>query len=63
MPTDTKKWYQSKTIWFNVVTFVLGGFGALNAETMPAWYPETMVAITMIGNIILRALTSKQIKA
>ena len=62
MATKTKKWYQSKTIWFNVVTFILGGFGALDTAMMPEWFPEALVGINVIGNIILRKLTSTRLQ-
>lgn len=62
MPTDTKKWYQSRTIWFNVATFILGGLGALDPQLMPQWFPEAMVTVNLVGNLILRSLTAKQLE-
>lgn len=61
MTANTKRWYESKTIWFNVATFILGGLGALSPETMPQWFPEVMVGVTLIGNVILRRLTREAI--
>lgn len=62
MPQDTKKWYQSKTIWFNVITFLLGGFGALDPQLMPQWFPEAMVTVNLVGNILLRSVTAQKLQ-
>ena len=58
----TKNWYQSKTVWFNVLGFVVAiaaafGFtGEISAELGTFVLP----AVTVI-NLILRFVTSKGI--
>ncbi len=53
-----KPWYQSKTLWFNL----LGGLGALfDAGGMfgHVFAPAETSAIMAVGNIALRLVTSK----
>ena len=52
---QTKKWYQSKTVWFNVVVFLVG-FLALPefVKVIPAtWLPYDILG-GALGNLILR---------
>jgi len=57
---DGKPWYQSKTMWFNLASVILGtadqlaGTGILGAHG---------VAIVGAANMILRAVTSTPIGA
>lgn len=47
-----KKWYESKTIWFNIITA-----GLLIAEGLNALHvlPTQVIAIvSLVGNVILR---------
>ena len=54
---DTKPWYQSKTVWFNVLSAsvdifqTLGGFGVVP--------PGALAIGTAVGNVLLRAVTSQ----
>ena len=60
MPKVTgKKWYLSKTLYFNVVTFVL----AVVQAYAGVWYvpAEVMGYITMVGNFLLRLLTTEKL--
>lgn len=64
MPSWTKKpWFESKTLWFNIVTLVIvfGDLiidGGLVNESTGAWI---IVGMGM-GNAILRMVTSKAIR-
>lgn len=54
---ETKKWYQSKTLWVNIISLALEltqAFTGLN------WIPAgTLTIITNFLNIALRFVTSK----
>lgn len=60
-----KKWFQSKTIWLNVVTFVASGLGAISGSE---WIKDNPEAAAIVGgliatcNIVLRFVTDKGIK-
>jgi len=58
-PTDTKKWYASKTVWFNLAMGVIQLFAT--AIGHPIVDPQTGVAIQTIGNILLRTVTTKPV--
>ena len=64
MFAEMKKWYQSKTIWFNVLTFVVSSLTALVNGDWIQENPETAAivsgAIALI-NIVLRKITDKEI--
>lgn len=45
-----KKWYTSKTVWFNVITGVVGAT-ALFAGVIN---PQVLSVITGVGNVIIR---------
>lgn len=54
-----KKWYTSKTIWFNIITLVLGCFAVFNdVYPIPAEY---VALVTGMGNVFLRFLTKTEI--
>jgi len=52
---QTKKWYNSRTIWFSVLTALVGILTVLNAQ-----FPTEGWMITVIGviNVLLRIDTS-----
>ena len=60
----SKKWYTSKTIWFNVIFTVL----TILSNSLPALQsqfqitPEVYAMIAGFVNIVLRAITSSPIK-
>ena len=60
----SKKWYTSKTIWFNVIFTVLtilsNSLPAIQSQFQIA--PEVYAMITGFVNIVLRAITSSPIK-
>jgi len=50
-----KKWYASKTLWFNVITFVLGVLAMTEFNDIaPTNWAKYLLLITAIGNLILR---------
>ena len=58
----SKKWYLSKTLWVNVIAFVvavLSGFG-LVGELDPSLTPFVVPVIAII-NFVLRLVTNKSI--
>ena len=63
--TNMKKWYQSKTIWFNVLTFVVSSLTALvNGEWIQE-NPESAAIVSgaiAIINIVLRKITKDEVK-
>lgn len=49
-----KQWWKSKTVWFNLITLVLGVVGALlNLIETKAWV-LVFTAVMALGNGILR---------
>ena len=65
MYSAVKKWYQSKTIWFNVLSFVVSSLTALvNGEWIQE-NPESAAIVSgaiAIINIVLRKITKDQVK-
>jgi hypothetical protein len=56
---NIKVWYGSKTLWFNVVTILLGV-----VQVVTDVYPiptEYLALIMGTGNVLLRFITSKKI--
>ncbi len=54
-----KKWYQSKTIWLQVLAVIIAGIQALQGA---AWLnPEYQIAILAVLNIIVRLITNQPI--
>jgi hypothetical protein len=61
MATETKAWYASKTVWFNVITAALVAVGEL-ADVFPiSSHPAFYTTFISVGNIILRLITYKPI--
>lgn len=65
---QTKKWYESKTIWLNLVSTVLAVLGIIDANVLhllgvsnPASFLGVLGVITTILNIILRSGNVKPI--
>jgi hypothetical protein len=49
-----KKWWASKTVWFNVITLILGVLGAvLGVVSTQAWVIG-LTAVIALGNGVLR---------
>lgn len=60
-----KKWYQSKTIWTNIIAGIIAIIGILDENflksigfTDPTKFLAVVGGITTVLNIILRAFTS-----
>lgn len=58
MKQETKKWYQSKTMWLNAFAVIVGVCTALVGQL------QAGEVITLLGvvNIILRYITKAEIK-
>jgi len=56
-----KKWYQSKTVWFNVLTAVVTLAGELGNVFPITKHPAIYTAIVTVGNVFLRLITTQQI--
>jgi len=57
-----KKWYASKTLWFNIAALifaVLGNFGYTG--NLPAEWALFVPAIVAIVNMVLRLITNKAV--
>lgn len=58
--SDGKKpWWRSKTIWFNVVTVLLGFIQIVNQHFVIP--PEWLAYIMGLGNVILRFITETKL--
>lgn len=59
MATDTKPFWQSKTLWFNVITAVIAIAGSLtSAFTFTGKTAAIFTGILTVGNVILRLITN-----
>lgn len=61
---ETKPWYLSKTLWFNIIT-ILAAILAVPEITsiIPPEFLKYIVALNGIGNIILRVISATQLTA
>lgn len=53
-----KKWWKSKTVWFNVVTGIIVIADQLSGKAIPV---EVSAVIVSVGNVILRLITNKAV--
>ena len=59
---DAKPWYWSKTIWFNVLSFVVAVAVSLGyTGDIPAEWKEYVGPVVAVINVLLRLVTSKAI--
>lgn len=56
-----KKWYQSKTIWANIIMAALVVAGELSNVFPISQNPKIWVSVTAVLNIVLRLITTQQI--
>ena len=62
-----KSWYKSKTVWFAVLTVLIGiagafGFGEFAPDASTMQVIETVILVLVgLGNILLRYLTKEPI--
>jgi len=60
---EIKKWYKSKVIWLNIVTFVVMQLQFLmQFDWLPIKVIEIFIGIVAILNIVLRLLTDKKLE-
>ena len=50
----TIKWYQSKTVWFNVIMTLLGVIASIQGMPFFDKYAVLLGLVTVFGNTILR---------
>lgn len=61
---DTKNWWQSRTVWVNVVAMLFAGLGAF--KLLPAGIDQDAVVTAIMGgialaNVVLRLVTKQAI--
>jgi hypothetical protein len=59
---EKKKWYLSKTFWFNIVAFVvavLGSFGYTGE--IPDEWGQFVLPVVFLINVILRFISNKKL--
>jgi hypothetical protein len=64
MMTDSKTWWQSRTVWVNVVATlfaVLGTFKFLPAGLDQDMIVTAIMGVVAIANVVLRLVTHKAI--
>jgi uncharacterized membrane protein len=49
-----KKWYQSKTLWFNIITLVIGVLAAVLGIVETKEWVIAITAVIALGNGVLR---------
>jgi len=56
-----KKWWESKTIWLNVIGLVIAAAGELSTAFPVGQVAKISAFVMTIGNIILRLTSTKTI--
>ena len=56
-----KKWYQSKTVWFNVISAAVTIASELTNVFPASKHPEIFTTVITVGNVLLRLLTTQGI--
>lgn len=56
-----KKWYTSKTLWFNVVTFLLEIINLATKSPLFVNYTTYLTVANLVGNAVLRFLTGQPV--
>lgn len=62
---NTKPWYRSKTVWWNVITIIVtvaAIFGYQPNEEIATAVTTTVVALSPLVNLILRFVTKEAIE-
>lgn len=61
---ETKPWWKSKTIWFNVIVILItalpGSLEHFRHLFSPSAY-EVIVGVVALGNTVLRLMTAKPV--
>ena len=63
---NSKLWWQSRTLWINIVAILfalLGAFGRLPEGVGQDEVVTAIMAVTAIANVVLRFLTTRPIAA
>ena len=60
--TETKFWYQSKTLWVNIISLAIVIIGTVAGWQEMRDYAPTMMAVVNGLNIVLRLVTYEGIK-
>lgn len=60
--TETKYWYQSKTLWVNIISLAIVIIGTVAGWQEMRDYAPTMMAVVNGLNIVLRLVTYEGIK-
>ncbi len=55
-----KKWFLSKTLWFNLLTIALGVVDVVSGVYVIN--PEYIALINGVGNVLLRIVTTEPVK-
>lgn len=58
---NSKLWYQSKTLWFNVIVLVMGAVSYISDQHLLVQYGTWLGLVTVLGNMILRMITGQPI--
>jgi hypothetical protein len=67
---ETKGFFQSKTVWFNIIITVIGAAGAISAPDIAdlglsavasAWVLKICGTLAFLGNIYLRTVTASAV--
>jgi hypothetical protein len=57
-----KRWYESKTIWTNVLIFVVLFLGYLGNDPLYTQYAVQINMVVAAANILLRLITTEKIQ-
>lgn len=64
---NAKPWYQSKTLWFNLLCALLAGLeanaGILRPYVSESFYTVFAVLFLPVGNVVLRFYTTQALSA
>lgn len=55
-----KKWYQSKTVWFNVIVTAIALATELSNAQLPVSLLKVYATVITLGNIILRVFFTEK---
>lgn len=57
-----KKWYQSKTVWINVLSLIAAITASLMSESAMSDYIQIIIIINTTTNILLRFMSSTKLE-
>lgn len=56
-----KAWYMSKTIWFSIITFVVGILSSVVGVVPQSWTPWVLLVVAVLSGV-MRLITDTGIK-